>query len=222
MRVVTWNIQHAARPDGGGPDPVALAATCATFDADVLALQEVDRGTGRLGGVDLLDVVASATGLTPIDGHVIEVDGGTYGNALLARGGVEGTARHVLPPSARAGEVRGVLRCRWRGLAVACVHLDHRGEAATQLGAVLARLDGDFPAVVLGDCNLPPEGIAAVLDSVGVGWRALPVPAAFPASRPRTAIDHALVRAVDGTALPAAPRPPVSDHRPVAVDLAWG
>lgn len=87
MRLVTWNIQHARRMDTGQPDVDAFAADVAALGADVLALQEVDRGTRRLGGADLLAVAAEASGLTPIDGHVRRrPGGGTYGNALLVRG----------------------------------------------------------------------------------------------------------------------------------------
>jgi endonuclease/exonuclease/phosphatase family metal-dependent hydrolase len=221
VRAVTWNIQHALRADGDRADPDSLAEVCAGFGADVIALQEVDRRTGRLGGVDLLDVVAAATGLTPIDGFAIEVGEGTYGNALLVRGVAGGVARHGLPRSARRGEKRSLVRCEWEGLTVACCHLDHRGEAATQLGAVLARLDGDFPAVLLGDLNLDPLGVAAVVGAVGPAWTATAVPKAFPADRPRRRIDHVLTRGLRATALPRSPRPPVSDHLPVAVDLAW-
>lgn len=221
-RLVTWNIRHARRADDGPPDPDALVATCVAFDADVLALQEVDRGTSRLGGIDLLALVAEATGLTAVDGHAIEVAGGTYGNALLVRGEALDPQRHRLPASERPGELRSMASCTWQGLRVACTHLDHRGLAAVQLGAVLARLGPSAPAVVLGDLNLRPAAVAAAIGAVGAGWAATEVPAAFPARRPDRVIDHVLRRAVEVVAvgLPA-PRPPVSDHRPVTVEVAW-
>jgi endonuclease/exonuclease/phosphatase family metal-dependent hydrolase len=218
--LVTWNVQRGKR-DGGEPDHDALVATCAGFGADVLALQEVHR-TDPGGPGDVLLAIAEATGLTPLDGHAIEIRGGTYGNALLVRGEADDVARHRLPASADAKELRAVVRCRWRGLQLACCHLDHRGEAATQLGAVLARLGGDDPAVVLGDLNLRLAAVRPVLAAVAPAWTALEVPPAFPARRPDRAIDHVLVRGASATA-PATspPRPPVSDHRAVAVDLTW-
>jgi endonuclease/exonuclease/phosphatase family metal-dependent hydrolase len=220
VRFVTWNVQRGKR-DGGEPDHEALLATCAGFDADVLALQEVHR-TDLGGPGDVLRAIGEATGLVPLDGHAIEVGDGTYGNALLVRGGADEVARHRLPASADARELRAVVRCRWRGLAVACTHLDHRGEAATQLGAVLARLAGDGPAVVLGDLNLRLAAVRPVLAAVAPAWTALEVPPAFPARRPDRAIDHVLLRGVAAAAPATSPaRPPVSDHRAVVVELAW-
>ena len=219
VRLVTWNIQRGRR-DGGDPDPEALVAACAGLDADVLALQELHRSPVG-GDGDLLLRIASATGLVPVDGHAIDLGGGTYGNALLVRGAPEEVCRQLLPPSAEPREVRSMVRCRWRGVTVVCCHLDHRGEAAVQLGALLTRLGTTAPAVVLGDLNLRPAGVRTVLGEVGPGWTALDVPAAFPADRPDRAIDHVLVRG-----LPVAiPRPPprlaVSDHRPVTVELTF-
>jgi endonuclease/exonuclease/phosphatase family metal-dependent hydrolase len=218
-RFVTWNIQRGRR-EGGDPDPDALLATCASFEADVLAVQELFRAAPGTSD-DLLLRLADATGLTPVDGPAVEVGGGTYGNALLVRGPAEEVRCHHLPPSADPRERRAVVRCRWRGATVACCHLDHRGEAAVQLGAVLARVAGEGPAVVLGDLNLRPRGVRAVLAEVDGGWVALDAPAAFPAHRPNRAIDHVLLRGIP----PAVPRPtsqpPVSDHRPVLVELAW-
>jgi len=221
VRLVTWNVQRGRR-DGGAPDHEALVAACAGLDADVLALQEVHR-QDLDGPDDVLLAIAEATGLTPLDGHAIAVGDGTYGNALLVRGATDAVARHELPASADARELRAVVSCRWRGLAIACCHLDHRGEAATQLGATLARIGGDGPAVVLGDLNLRLAAVRAVLAEVAPAWTAVEVPAAFPAHRPDRAIDHVLVRGLGSVPVPdpAPPRLPVSDHRPVAVALPW-
>jgi endonuclease/exonuclease/phosphatase family metal-dependent hydrolase len=219
VRLVTWNVQRGRR-DGGDPDHEALVAACAGLGADVLALQEVHRHDAG-GPGDVLAAIAEATGLTPLDGHAIEVGGGTYGNALLVRGDAEEIHRHELPASAEPRERRSVVRCRWRGATVACCHLDHRGEAATQLGAVLARLRHHQPAVLLGDLNLRLAAVQPLLTEVAPEWEALDVPAAFPAPRPDRAIDHILVRGLPVAAAASPPRLAVSDHRPVTVDLPW-
>jgi endonuclease/exonuclease/phosphatase family metal-dependent hydrolase len=209
MRLATWNVQH------GAPDPDALPAACAALGVDVLALQEVDRRTERVGGRDLLDTVAAATGLTPIDGAVVDLQGGTYGNALLVRGGATDVASTLLP-TAPGHEPRGALRCRLDGgLVVATVHLGfHPGEGPPQLAATLAWLDAvRGPVVLAGDLNL-------VGPVVPPGWRRLDVPAAYPADAPDRVIDHVLVRgAVDAYPTPDAGRPVVRDHRPVVVEI---
>ena len=217
--MVTWNVQHARRADSGDPDPLALAGACMALEADVLALQEVDRATARVRGADLLEIVADATGLTPVDGAAVEFEGGTYGNALLVRGEPATPVVLELPRPWRA-ERRIVVACRVDDLTVACCHLGlGRGEAARQLGAVLHSLPVAGPAVILGDLNLGPPSVSAVLSASEGSWSQLDVPAAYPADEPAQAIDHVLVRGVDAKVGPTWSRPPVSDHRPVVAEL---
>lgn len=223
LRAATWNVRHSWRPDTRKPDPDQLAADCAALGTDVLALQEVDRGTRRLGGRDLLALVAEATGSCPVDGPVRRRDTGTYGNALLVRGEPVDVAHRRLPrpwwpPWRRRPEPRGAVRCRVGDLLVATCHLGfgRPGEGAGQLAATLAWLDEaghDGPAVLLGDLNLRRP-------QVPPPWRVLDVPRGFPAWAPDRAIDHVLVRGVAAArAVPDAHRPVVSDHRPVVVEL---
>lgn len=61
IRLVTFNVQHG-RGDDGTTDADRLARAVAALDADVVALQEVDRGQARSGGADLARVVAEAVG----------------------------------------------------------------------------------------------------------------------------------------------------------------
>ncbi|MFE4975048.1 endonuclease/exonuclease/phosphatase family protein [Kitasatospora sp. NPDC056651] len=122
LRIATFNLLHgqplapdgAPRPypsDAGGP----LAEAVAALDADVLALQEVDRHQSRSGGTDQAAVAAAAMGAgdwrfaaalhgrpAPVAGWVPEPDGPnglrvygpgevgdgalpSYGTALLTR-----------------------------------------------------------------------------------------------------------------------------------------
>ena len=62
MRVVTFNIHHGTVGAWGPVDADRLAEVCAGFDADVLALQEVEVGTFRTWGTDLLGTVARRCG----------------------------------------------------------------------------------------------------------------------------------------------------------------
>jgi endonuclease/exonuclease/phosphatase family metal-dependent hydrolase len=218
VRVVTWNVQHARRADTGEPDPLALAGECMAFEADVIALQEVDRSTARVRGADLLEIVADATGLVPVDGPAVEFQGGTYGNALLVRGEPATPVVVELPRPWRA-EPRVVVTCRLDDLVLACCQPGlGRGEAARQLGAVLTALPHGR-AVLLGDLNIGPPSVSAVLSALDGSWSQVEVPAAFPAEDPKHAIDHVLVRGVRATAAPGWHRPVVSDHRPVVVEV---
>ncbi|WP_050758093.1 endonuclease/exonuclease/phosphatase family protein [Xylanimonas cellulosilytica] len=61
LRLATFNVQHGRMPDGR-VDPPFLAAAVSTLRADVVALQEVDRGQVRSAGADLAALVAQAMG----------------------------------------------------------------------------------------------------------------------------------------------------------------
>jgi endonuclease/exonuclease/phosphatase family metal-dependent hydrolase len=226
VRVATWNIQHGRRSDDGRVDPDAVAAACAALSVDVLALQEVERFTRRVGGTDVLTLVAAATGLTAIDGLVVQVDGGTYGNALLVRPDLlddpVGPKRlyrpWVLPW--RRPEPRGAVVARLRGVpgVVVSGHLGLRkGERRHQLPSLLSAAAGSMTGVVLGDLNAFAPEVAPVARRHG--WSLVDVPPAFPADAPRHVIDHVLVKGVRARPTPDAGRPVVSDHRPVVVEI---
>lgn len=63
LRLATWNLLHGLQlPDGGPANAEQFAAAAKQLGADVLALQEVDRGQQRSGRVDQAGVVAEALG----------------------------------------------------------------------------------------------------------------------------------------------------------------
>ena len=62
MRLATFNVLHGRSIDDGIVDRTRFAAAVATIDADVLALQEVDRLQPRSGSIDLTAVAAEASG----------------------------------------------------------------------------------------------------------------------------------------------------------------
>lgn len=62
MRVATFNLLHGRSVADGVVDEVALRAAIATLDADVLGLQEVDRGQPRSHGADQTAVAAEVLG----------------------------------------------------------------------------------------------------------------------------------------------------------------
>ncbi|GAB3840541.1 hypothetical protein GCM10029963_09330 [Micromonospora andamanensis] len=62
MRLATFNLLHGRSLTDGLVDPARLTAAVATLDADVLALQEVDRDQSRSGNLDLTAIAAQALG----------------------------------------------------------------------------------------------------------------------------------------------------------------
>ncbi|MFJ6197946.1 endonuclease/exonuclease/phosphatase family protein [Micromonospora sp. NPDC092111] len=60
MRLATFNLLHGRSLTDGLVDPDRLTAAVRTLDADVLALQEVDRDQSRSGNLDLTAIAARA------------------------------------------------------------------------------------------------------------------------------------------------------------------
>jgi endonuclease/exonuclease/phosphatase family metal-dependent hydrolase len=62
VRLATWNIHNGIPADGGPVDTTLLRTSAASLGADVLALQEVDRGQPRSGLADQAVEVAEEVG----------------------------------------------------------------------------------------------------------------------------------------------------------------
>lgn len=62
MRLASFNVLHGRSIEDGQVDADRFAAAIAALDADVLALQEVDRGQQRSGRLDLAHIAAQAAG----------------------------------------------------------------------------------------------------------------------------------------------------------------
>jgi endonuclease/exonuclease/phosphatase family metal-dependent hydrolase len=62
MRVATWNVLNARSTSDGRVDLERFRGAVASLDADVLALQEVDRHQERSLGADLTAIAADAMG----------------------------------------------------------------------------------------------------------------------------------------------------------------
>ncbi len=84
IRVMTYNIHH-----GVGSDSVfdieRIASVIRHSDADIVALQDVDRWIDRTGKMDMMTKLADLTGMTYTFGKSMNVDGGEHGNGLLTR-----------------------------------------------------------------------------------------------------------------------------------------
>jgi endonuclease/exonuclease/phosphatase family metal-dependent hydrolase len=106
MRVVSWNIHRCFGTDGQYR-PERIAQILNDFDADFIALQEVDSSLRVADERDQLRYLADATGLLPIMGPTLLRDYGAYGNAILSRHPIYGWEEYDL--SYRRFEPRGAL-----------------------------------------------------------------------------------------------------------------
>ncbi|MGI8698500.1 MAG: endonuclease/exonuclease/phosphatase family protein [Mycobacteriales bacterium] len=113
MRVATFNVLHGRSIQDGRVDGDRFAAAIAGLDADVMALQEVDRGQARSGNLDLPRIAAAAAGAVawrftpaavrfgdrwvPARSGQDAGDGPAYGVVLLSRYRVSGWQEFRFP-----------------------------------------------------------------------------------------------------------------------------
>lgn len=241
VRVLVFNI-HAGK-DAGGKDSLAqIGQLIRTTDADVVMLQEVDRGTNRSGKIDQLEALREATGFSAAFGRSLDYDGGQYGIAALARSGFiynETIDLPVTPSQERAGGSHEP-RVALLGIAVAptgrlqtvSTHLDASATDAYRLhevqgllNVVRARVSTITPVLVGGDFNSEPDsavirrvheaGLRDAWTECGRGDGLT-----YPADRPTKRIDYVFLggtlRCTDARVLDTQ----ISDHRPVLVTIA--
>ena len=182
MRLASFNIKNGLSDDGSC-DPDALVGTCRGLRADVLALQEVDRDVPRSNRADQTAIVAAGCGLAGLYAPARRLDGGEYGNTLLAARLVLQRRAHPSPGSASQGGAGGrpSPASRWTALPYRRRRRicktgsggppptpKDAAEQLEQLNVVLAGLARrPRPRVLLGDLNMPPEVAVPVLEAAG-------------------------------------------------------
>jgi endonuclease/exonuclease/phosphatase family metal-dependent hydrolase len=228
LRVLSYNIHHGAGMDGK-LDLERIARVIQDTGADLVALQEVDKGVKRTDGIDEPAVLAELTGMHAVFEKNIDFQGGEYGNAVLSRFPVEHYQNHHLPQSI-PGEQRGMLEVHitvgGRPIVFFATHFDYHGDDGERLASavMLKGLLVDKPgqtAIVAGDLNaLPDSNVIALIreylidthdPETGDGFT-------FPADKPDRRIDYILhnpgsgLRAVECRVID---EPVASDHRPL-------
>src|ERR1700676_740149 len=166
LRVLTYNIHHGEGTDGRF-DLSRLAEVIKSVQPDVVALQEVDRGTERSGGVDQLAELERLTDMHAEFGKAMDYSGGGYGVAVLSRWPLLSTGNHPLPGSPDR-EPRTALTVQVGSgaggplLQFTSTHLDqgrdpdNRLAQAKYLNELLVRREGP-PTILAGDMNSRPD-----------------------------------------------------------------
>ena len=225
--VLSWNIHHGEGTDGVF-DLERFAARIRAEQPDFVGLQEVDRGTGRAGGVDQMAELARLTGMEGGFVEAMPYDGGGYGEGWLSRWPVV-DARGLDLPVQEGREPRAVAAVTIDHPAgpvtFFATHLDHVADPGLreQQCAALGELYGD---VLLGDLNATPD--SAAIAGLAPRWR-LKVPAVcgepqmtFPSHAPEKRIDY-ILPAIGGSwvliELRTLDEPIASDHLPLRAVL---
>ena len=163
FRVMTYNIHHGVGTDGK-LDLERVAALIKTQRVDIVALQEVDRGTTRTGRKDLPAELAKLTGMQVCFAKNISYQGGEYGNAILSRFPIlEKTNVHyqMLKPHEQRGVLQCVVDVHGRKLLFMSTHLDYHNddaERALDVKTIKAAVEvnPNMAVIVGGDFNEGP------------------------------------------------------------------
>jgi endonuclease/exonuclease/phosphatase family metal-dependent hydrolase len=249
VRLATWNILHGRSLEDGQVDVARLRAAVAGLDADVLGLQEVDRGQDRSHGMDLTEALAPAGAHWRFAPALLGTPGGAwraatdlpetgpaYGVALVTRLPVQAWDVLRLAPARLRAPVLlpGTRRVLWlrdepRVALAATVHGPYGPwtVATTHLSFVpgwniaqLRRIARWLAGKPGPRILLGDLNLPAGLAGRASGWLPLARHATHPASRPRVQLDHVLG---DGP-LPVVResqslRLSLSDHCALVVDL---
>jgi endonuclease/exonuclease/phosphatase family metal-dependent hydrolase len=231
VRVLVYNI-HAGTDADRVSNIARVADIIVASGADIVLLQEVDRGTRRSGGIDQLDSLRKLTRMHGVFGRTIDYDGGEYGLGILSRWRVVKDSVFPLPVAEphQGYEARGALVVEVESPAGRIVAIDTHLDASrpvyrTQQSSALLRIAREEGAdLVGGDLNSEPaDGVIGALRAGGLSDlypECGPVPGfTFPAVEPVKRIDYLLVndrwRCVSASVLPAL----ASDHRAVLFEI---
>jgi endonuclease/exonuclease/phosphatase family metal-dependent hydrolase len=238
IRIMTYNI-HGCRGRDRKYAPQRIAEVIASAEPDIVALQELDVGRRRSGGVDQAEMIASALGMRAQFFPAMKVMEELYGDAILTACPSRLIKTGALPglPRLRGFEPRGAL---WASITVGNqeiqvinTHLgllsrERRKQVDVLLGPEwLGHPDCRDPVVLVGDFNTQPRShsyrrlTARLHDAqrLHTGRAKATFPSRFPALR----IDYAFVgpdihvKHVDTLRTPLARI--ASDHLPLVVDL---
>jgi endonuclease/exonuclease/phosphatase family metal-dependent hydrolase len=239
VRILTYNVHRCVGTDRR-LDVGRVAAVIAAQAPDIVALQELDVGRARTGGVDQAHQIAERLGMAFHFNAALQVEEERYGDAILTRLPERLVKAGAIPGHPRFGrlEPRGAV---WVAVDVGGVELQvintHLGLVPREQRLQATALAGPdwagaaaagAPLALLGDMNATPRNAAYRIlgrrlkeaRRLAPGGDRVPT---FPSTFPVLAIDHVFVS--DGIRVEAvrSPLDPLtrlaSDHLPLVVDL---
>ncbi len=221
-KILTYNIRHGLGMDGR-LDLERVASVVKSHSPDVVALQEIDKCTGRVNGCDEPAKLASL--LSPADKYTfaasIPYDGGEYGNLMLSAEEPVFGKIYTMPGK---HETRTMIYTEFENFAVSNAHLslhDPFRMRAFPLYRELAR-NAKKPTFFVGDWNAEPDnGFIMSLRDELVFLSDTDIKT-FPSDNPQICIDYIAIDkkhsgAVKSVSVEVIDDQITSDHRPLLI-----
>lgn len=226
LKFASYNIHKAVGTDGRR-DADRIITVLREIDADIIALQEVDRRIGQRASV-LERAALDDTPWKPVDIARRPRSLGWHGNALLVRRTFRVLDTHPLdlPTLEPRGAACADVEVDGVRIRIAGMHLDLSGlRRRDQIKAVLrhiAQCTPPCPTVLLGDFNQWGNQTGAMKEFAD-GWHVLDTGRSFPSRRPIARLDRIVTSAewgcleqhVHHSAMAAQ----ASDHLPIVAEL---
>ncbi len=239
VRVMSYNIYHGEATNG----VIDLDLTVSVIGGaspDLVALQEVDNGTDRSGGINQAAYIAGQLGMDYRFGKAKDFQNGEFGVAILSKFPIVSDALYDLPDGSDSNsEHRVALEVQvdvpdiygnTTTVSFVSTHLDQLSDDARvgQVNAIVNDLSGQIHSVILcGDLNATAESnsVQTLVDS-GYLYQDRQLKSTFPATNAYKKIDFITVRTNEA---PMASVPvfigdnaEASDHLFVCTDIHLG
>jgi len=197
LKVASYNIRKAVGLDWRRR-PQRVLSVLVEIDADIIALQEVDRRFGsRIAALDP-EMIEAETGYRAIRFSDRPQSLGHHGNVILARRSIEiaGARPIVLPHLEPRGAAVADLDCGGRLVRVVGMHLGlTRKWRQLQTQAIVGELytlESNLPTILMGDLN-EPDLKSGVLRAFEQRHRIATCGPSFHASMPVFSLDRIIV-----------------------------
>ena len=156
-RLASYNVMHCEGSDRR-IDIERTAAAIIREKTDYVGLQELDRSTGRSGGVDQPAELARLCGMEHVFAKAIDFSGGGYGVGVLSREKPLSTFTTPLPGK----EPRILLLCEYRDFWFGTTHLsvaaeDERVKSIEIIRKAVGERAAKKPVFLTGDWNSTPD-----------------------------------------------------------------
>ncbi|WP_409344157.1 endonuclease/exonuclease/phosphatase family protein [Paenibacillus sp. MBLB4367] len=221
FRVMTYNIHHGRGMDGK-VSLERIAEEIRNSDADIVALQEVDRYLPRSGFRDQVGWLSRKLGMHAAYAPSMNMGPIQYGNALLSRYPIAAKRVVYLPGKLeRRSLLIAELFIGGQKVTVANTHLGVlRAEWTKQMPILQAELERmDKPSILLGDFNMVTGN--KYMKQMKPRFTKISLRTKMPTLSYGGEIDHILVNAPTSEAFAWVQPSDASDHQPVVALIQW-